>query len=235
MSTYRDDFGKYGPRVNTSRIQKLFAKLPLTVGKKFKYVHVDPNERAQDLSVALDMLCFARIAYRVHHSGCSAPPLRALVDRKAWKTLFLDVGLFSGACSLPYPDAGKFPDLLSFHGGAVCEQFVGQHLQEWHREPELFYWNREKKNSSAEVDYALAEGDNIVPVEVKAGKAGTLKSMHWFLREKGQSLGVRLNAAPPSLSECKTSLADGNNVPYRLLSLPLYLVGQVRRVLREVG
>ena len=75
----------------------------------------------------------------------------------------------------------------------------------------------------------------IVPVEVKAGKSGTLKSLHLFLREKHRSLGVRFNADIPSLLETRTALPDGLNIPYRLLSLPLYMVGQARRIIRQSG
>jgi len=79
-----------------------------------------------------------------------------------------------------------------------------------------------EKNSSAEVDYVIAEGASIVPIEVKAGKSGTLKSLHLFLREKHRSLGIRFNSDIPSVLESKTALPDGLNIPYRLLSLPLY-------------
>ena len=123
---------------------------------------------------------------------------------------------------------------MMVNAGAVCEQFVGQHLlfsREFYREPELHYWVREKKTSSAEVDYVIAMGSSVVPMEVKAGKGGTLKSLHLFLRERRRSLGVRLNAEPPSLLDLETALSHGPNVSYRLLSLPLYLAGQVRRLL----
>jgi hypothetical protein len=75
----------------------------------------------------------------------------------------------------------------------------------------------------------------VVPVEVKAGKTGTLKSLHYFLREKGLAFGVRLNADTPSLLDAATALPDGRNIRFRLLSLPLYLVGQVRRMVRTCG
>ena len=92
---------------------------------------------------------------------------------------------------------------------------------------------REKSQSSAEVDYLISFGETIVPVEVKAGKTGTLKSLHVFLRDKKRSFALRFNADKPSLLDAKTSLADGRNMPFRLLSLPLYMVGQTRRLCRE--
>ena len=81
----------------------------------------------------------------------------------------------------------------------------------------------------------ISQAQEIIPVEVKAGKTGTLKSLHLFLREKGRSLAVRLSSATPSILEAETSLADGKNVPFRLVSLPLYMVGEVRRICSELA
>ena len=97
-------------------------------------------------------------------------------------------------------------------------------ITETFEEPEAFCRTREKSQSSAEVDYVISFGETIVPVEVKAGKTGTLKSLHVFLR---------INADEPSLLDAKTSLAKGQNAQFRLLSLPLYMVGQARRLCRE--
>jgi len=55
----------------------------------------------------------------------------------------------------------------------------------------LHYWRREKAGSSAEVDYVVQQGENIVPVEVKANKKGSMQSMYQFLAEKGYSYGIR--------------------------------------------
>jgi predicted AAA+ superfamily ATPase len=124
---------------------------------------------------------------------------------------------------------------MKVNAGSICEQYIGQHLlfsQQPYCEPEVYYWVREKKNSSAEVDYVISEGTLIVPIEVKAGKSGTLKSLHLFLSEKHRSFGVRFNSDIPSILESQTALADRPNIPYRLLSLPLYMVGQVRRLIR---
>jgi hypothetical protein len=58
---------------------------------------------------------------------------------------------------------------------------------------------REARTALAEVDYVIAQGQHIVPVEIKAGKSGTLKSLHIFLKEKHRRFGLRFNAAPPGL------------------------------------
>ncbi len=233
LTTFRDDFGKYGGRVDQNRLRKVFERLPLVVGDKLKYVHIDRGERAKDLADALHLLSLARVAYRVRHTAANGIPLGAEADDRKFKALFLDVGLMTTASGLTLLDLEQADDVMLVNRGALCEQLVGQHLlysaPPW-EEPQLFYWAREKPGSSAEVDYLVSQGREIIPVEVKAGKTGTLKSLHLFLREKGRRLALRLSSAPPSILEAATSLSDGNNVPFRLVSLPLYMVGQVRRL-----
>ena len=236
LATFQDDFNKYGKRVKHQRLQLLFKKIPLLVGSKFKYVNVDRNERSADLAKALNLLFRARIASPVYHSSCSGIPLGAEMNTKKFKVLFLDVGLMSTATGLNLLDFEKAEDVMRVNAGAICEEFIGQHLlfsQQPYCEPEVCYWLREKKNSSAEVDYVISEGALIVPIEVKAGKSGTLKSLHLFLREKHRPFGVRFNSYTPSVLESQTALPGGPNIPYRLVSLPLYMVGQLRRLIRQ--
>ena len=85
----------------------------------------------------------------------------------------------------------------------------------------------------AEVDYVIAENSAIIPIEVKAGKSGTLKSLHLFFQEKRPPIGVRFNSDIPSLLTLEATLPDGQNLRYHLLSLHLYMVGQVRRLIRQ--
>ena len=235
LATFQDDFNKYGNMVRHQRLQLLFKKIPLLAGSKFKYVNVDRNERSGDLAKALNLLFHARIAYPVYHSSCSGIPLGATKHPRKFKVLFLDKGLMSTATGLNLLDYEKAEDVMKVNAGAICEQYIGQHLlfsQQPYCEPEVYYWLREKKTSSAEVDYVISEGTLIVPVEVKAGKSGTLKSLHLFLSEKHRSFGVRFNSDIPSILDSQTALAGRPNIPYRLLSLPLYMVGQVRRLTR---
>ena len=79
----------------------------------------------------------------------------------------------------------------------------------------------------------IMEARNLEPVEVKAGATGSLRSLHQFIREKSSGLAVRFNDDPPSLLQDARKLPDGTTVRYELLSLPLYLVGQTRRLIGE--
>ncbi len=124
-------------------------------------------------------------------------------------------------------------DLMLVNTGTLAEQYVGQALLnslEGHEHPHMHYWAREQRSSSAEVDFVIVGGRYAVPVEVKAGKSGSLKSLHLFLKEKPSPLAVRFNADLPSVLEGSHTLDSGQVKNYTLLSLPLYLAGECRRV-----
>jgi len=136
--------------------------------------------------------------------------------------LFLDVGLVKRACNLQL-DLLLEQDLLLFNQGALAEQFVGQELLvALHAEEvnALFSWKREEKNSSAEIDFLVALDQWIVPIEVKSGSIGKLRSLKLFMEEKKAPLGIRISATPLSL--------QGN-----ILSVPLYLIHELPRLARE--
>jgi predicted AAA+ superfamily ATPase len=236
LSTYVDDFSKYGRRVNARRLQRVFQRLPHVVGSKFKHSHVDREEQSRAIGKALHLLCLARVAHKVYHSSCNGVPLGAEVDEKNYKVLFLDVGLLCRACGLSLLEFESVDDVILVNSGAVCEQFVGQHLlysRPFFEEPELYYWSREKRQSAAEVDYVQSIGAQLIPIEVKAGKSGRLKSLHLFLKEKKRTFGLRFSTDLPSLLEAQTAVPGTKPVQYRLLSLPLYMVGQARRLCQE--
>jgi predicted AAA+ superfamily ATPase len=235
LSTYRDDFSKYASKVKHRRVEKVFAGIPRLVGRKFMYSQIDREERSRDLSEALRLLCLARVAHQVRHSHAGGLPLAAEADDRHFKALFLDVGLLCRSLGLGVADIENPEDALFVNQGALCEQFIGQHLAfsgPCYEEPALYCWMRQERNSNAEVDFVMPVGPDIVPVEVKAGKTGTLKSLHLFVREKDRDFALRFNSDTPSLCQARTGLATGPQRPFRLLSLPLYMVGQTRRLCR---
>ena len=94
----------------------------------------------------------------------------------------------------------------------------------------LHHWVREKNGSDAEVDFLVQIGSAVVPVEVKAGATGTMKSLHQFLLEKNRSFGVRINGDKPSYLETTIVGSNGRAHPFKLLSLPFYMIGELHRL-----
>jgi predicted AAA+ superfamily ATPase len=236
VATYRDDFHKYSSGKQHELVRVVFDRLPTMVGNKFKYANISRDYRAADIESALQQLCLARVASKVHHTSANGIPLAAEASASYFKTIYLDIGLMCAALKLSVLDLAK-ADLSMTNSGALAEQFIGQQLlaaDPTFQEPALFYWARESKSASAELDYLLTLGQQIIPVEIKAGKSGTLKSLHQFLKEKKRHNALRFNADVPSLLDDSKTLTDGSTVDYQLLSIPLYMVGQTHRLLREL-
>ena len=237
LQTYEDDFSKYRKRIYPQRIRNVFQRIPALVGKKLKYVNLDPDERSKDLADTLDLLEMARVIYRVHHSAGNGVPLGAEMKAKDFKPLFLDTGLMTQSLGLNLSTLQAVKDLTLVNNGAVAEQFIGQHLLYQnlsYEKPELYYWNREKKSSSAEVDYLVSIENKVIPVEVKAGASGSLKSLQVFLAEKRVPVALRFNSMTPSLTELAVKIKGTFEHPYLFLSLPHYLVCQAKRLLKEL-
>ena len=236
LSTFADDFAKYARRVPVENLRKVFESVPRQLGEKFTWAKVDRDVRAAALASAFDLLRKARVAAKVPRATGNGLPFGAEADERSFKALFLDVGLASLACGLRARDLVGSEDLLLDNCGAVSEQFVGQELlaarASW-MPRELFCWARESANSNAEVDYLGASGGRVYPVEVKAGATGRLKSMHQFLAEKKTDFGLRFNGEKPSWVETGFPDNDGARRPFRLLSLPLYLASESRRLVEE--
>ncbi|MBW2369136.1 MAG: DUF4143 domain-containing protein [Deltaproteobacteria bacterium] len=99
----------------------------------------------------------------------------AEVSPHVFKPLYLDIGLANHVCGLKLT---KPEELITVYEGGLAEQFIGQELLNLghpFEENRLYYWSREEKNANAEIDYLLSYQNTVIPVEVKAGKMGSLK------------------------------------------------------------
>jgi uncharacterized protein len=201
-----------------------------------RYVNIDRETRAGDLRTALELLELAGFVSLVRHSSANGVPLGAEASNDRFKPLLLDIGLCGNLCGLSLPDDTK---LLTVQEGSLAEQLVGQELRAvgpCFAEHSLFYWHREAKNANAEVDYLWTHDGIVIPVEVRAGTSGSLKSTHVFLAEKARRFAVRFNMDRPSIGDFSVDLGsktDARSVSYTLLSLPIYLAGQLDRLIRE--
>jgi len=236
LQTYQEDFIKYRKKINYILMTKIFKKLSVTVGNKVKYSNLDSGERSNSIYNVLHLFDLARIIYMVKHTSANGLPLGAEVNDKKFKNILLDVGLMLSMLNLNYNNIEYLKDAELINSGNISEQFVGQHLLyslEYFYKPELYYWTREKVNSSAEIDYVISEKGKIIPIEVKAGKTGSLKSLHRFIEEKKVNIAVRINNDIPSIMDVKNSLTTGEKIQFKLISIPTYLICELRRLVRE--
>jgi len=141
-------------------------------------------------------------------------------------------------CGNDWTSLQSFPDHELINEGAIAEQFVGQHLLSGQAHfPSLNYWVRQAKTSNAEVDYVISHGPLTIPVEVKSGKSGSLKSLQQFVTRKNTSFAVRFDLNPPGIQDVSHQISTNKgivNANYKLLSLPLYLVEALPDILNEI-
>jgi predicted AAA+ superfamily ATPase len=233
IDTYRDDFPKYIGSRNFTRIVHVFSHAAKTIGKKVKYSSFSKDDQSATIKSDIELLCMARVLTKVRHSHCNGLPLLAEGDERVYKLLFLDIGLANAVLGLDWSSISNMSNDSLVNEGAIAEQFVGQHLLDLSMNTPsrgLHYWLREGKESNAEVDFVCAFHGKIVPVEVKAGSSGSLKSLHQFVGEKQIPLAIRMDTNPPSMQRVQTSIRTGNEtktVSYDLISLPLYLVERI--------
>lgn len=223
LNTYRNDFGKYSKHIQHKYLQKVFDKTPSLVGQQIKYNKIDETMRSRDLKEAISSLNYAGVIRSLYSTSAAGLPLHALINEKKFKLLFLDVGLLVRATQVTAHQLFN-EDLHLIHQGAIAEQFVGQELlsyQDCLLEPELYYWSRDAIGSQAEVDYLVTQNSQILPIKIKAGSTGTLKSLHQFMTEKKSPLGVRVLGA---------SLTYRQNI----LSVPFYLIGELSRLVQKI-
>jgi uncharacterized protein len=237
ISTYEDDFAKYARHRELTLLQRVFQQIPRQIGHKVKYVNLSREDRARDVRTAIDLLAKARVCTRVLSSHCSGIPLYADVDENAYKLLHLDVGLMNHVCGLRWPALARRSEVQLVNEGASAEQFVGQHLAYSDgglEPPRLVYWLREGRKNNAEVDFVISSGTEIVPIEVKSGATGTLRSLHQLIATGKAERAVRFDTNPPTRQQVEQRVPVGGEpreVGFELLSLPLYGVGEIKRLL----
>lgn len=218
LQAYESDFGKYASHAQHQYLQMVFQRAPLLVSKLLKYTQIDREARSRELKPALELLNRAGLLQRAYATSASGLPLHAHMRDHRFKLLFLDVGLLQTACQV---DAQEFweKEVLQINAGMLAEQFVGQELlasDDPHQNRPLLFWEREE-GGDAEVDYVISIGSQIIPIEVKAGLTGSLRSLHSFLSLKEATLGVRISEYPLMVQD-------------HILSIPFYLVHAVYRL-----
>lgn len=228
IETYQSDFVKYAKKSHLIKIQKVFRYLYLNPCKKIKYSKIAPEETTRDLKFNLDLLFKAKIATPVYHSQCSGIPLESTVDESIFKILLLDVGLMNHVQKASWLAIKNFSEEELLTEGSIAEQFIGQELlalNPAYQNPSLNYWLREGKTSNAEVDYIIERSPNLIAIEVKAGAAGKIRSLHQWMKDiqYKKKKAIRFNLSKGS-REFVTYKFEEGHIDYDLLTLPLYLV-----------
>jgi predicted AAA+ superfamily ATPase len=171
----------------------------------------------------IQLLEKALLLQRIYPTTATQLPLTANL-KKSPKLQLLDTGLVNYFSGLQTEIFGT-KDLNSIYGGRIIEHLVGQELLA-SQHSTLFkphFWVRENKQSNAEVDFVLQHGNKIIPIEVKSGATGRLRSLHEFINQADHNYAVRLYAGDLKVETATTITGK----QYHLLNLPYFLAGKM--------
>lgn len=217
LNAYEQDFSKHAPNNIVPKIRMVWNNIPSQLAKenrKFIYGLIREGARAKDFETAIMWLADCGLVHQVYRVTSPGLPLKAYADMKAFKLFLLDVGLLSCMTGLRQKTLLEGGEVFKEFKGARTEQYVMQELAT-KKGIGVYYYTNER--SSAEVDFLVDDGEDVIPVEVKAETNLMAKSLKYYNEKYSPRISVR------------SSMAD-----YReegsLLNLPLYAISELKEM-----
>ena len=219
--TYKEDVVKYAANNSEARIIKhIMSTAHFELDSRIKFQNFgNSNYRSREVGEAFRNLDDAKVIQLIYPTTDSSPPL--LPDlKKSPRLQFLDTGLINHELNIQV-EMLAMEDLNNAYRGAVIPHLVAQELLSLStfKTVKPIFWVREKNQSSAEVDLVVQFNKLVIPIEIKSGKEGKLKSLHQFIEEAPHPYAVRMYAGKFSIEEHSTR----SGKQYFLMNLPYYL------------
>ena len=229
LVSYTDDAAKYARNSTLYQvIRHAIETAPLEAGHRIRFQGFGKSSyRSREMGEALRTLERAMLLYLVYPTTNTELPI--LPDlKKSPRLQFLDTGFINYFSGIQADYIG-LDDLNSVYKGTITEHIVGHEILATNRysKSNPVFWVREKEGSRAEIDYILKYKSTLIPVEVKSGKTGTMKSLHLFMDNCKYDLAIRLFRGEVSISDIRTPKGK----PFRLLNLPYFLSGNLKEYL----
>jgi predicted AAA+ superfamily ATPase len=228
--SYLDDVEKYARNSTmVNVIRHAVSNSFYEAGSRIKFQGFgNSNYKSREMGEALKLLEKAMLIYLLYPSSSVRPPLLPNI-KKSPRLQVLDTGMLNYF-------AGFQKDLFvsgridSVYQGKIAEHIVGQELLAVQTSPlfKLHFWNRDKKQSNAEVDFLIQYEGLLIPVEVKSAATGRLRSLHQFMDRTPHRYAVRIYSGRVEINQVKTL----NGKAYSLLNLPFYLTGSISEYLK---
>lgn len=229
LISFMDDVEKYAPNKTMAHvIRHAIAHAPLASGERIHFQGFgNSNYKSREMGEALRTLEKAMLLQLIYPTTQVEMPGET-DHKKSPRLQFLDVGMMNHAAGLQ-KYYFQLQDLNTLYRGRIVESVAGQELWAMHAHSQkpLKFWVREKPQSSAEVDFLIPYEKYLIPIEVKSGETGTLKSLMQFMEHTNHNMAIRLYAGKIKKDELKTP----SGKKFTLLNLPYYLVSQVLKYL----
>lgn len=226
-TAYRNDVEKYAENETERKVIKhIMATAHMYVDQRIKFQNFgQSNYRSREVGEAMRNLDGAKVIQLVYPTTDVVPPLKPDL-RKSPRLQFLDTGLLNNELRIQ-AEMLALMDLGSSYRGAIIPHLITQELISLNtlnkRKPN--FWVREKMQSTSEVDLVVPYHDKVIPVEIKSGVEGTLRSLHQFVEHSDHPYAVRMYAGEFRIVETRTP----GGKPYLLMNLPYYLGTQIHK------
>lgn len=236
ITGYEADFPKYKKKVDPQMLRLVMRSAAQQATKKFVYSMVPGGYKTAEVKKALELLIKANIFIPVTHTNANGLPLGNERDDSYRKMLLLDTGLMLRLLNMTMGDITEITthvltatatDLVN--KGPMAEMLAGLELLHYrspHLQYELFYWLRQAKNATAEVDYILPYSMQVLPMEIKAGVQGGMKSLWDFMRDKGLSQAIRCSLE--NFGEFNYIDEKANGTIRHVRIIPLYAIHSLK-------
>lgn len=226
---YQDDVEKYARnRTETNVIRHIIKTSPALTDQRITFEKfANSAYKAREVGEGFRSLEKAKIIDLIYPTTQTSRPI--IQDfRKRPRLQFLDVGLLNFSAGLQQ-ELIALNDLNDLSRGRTVQQITYQEIKAKAGELDQDYsfWVRQERRSQAEVDLVLPYKNYLIPVEMKSGAAGKLRSLHEYMDRCNHNYAIRLYAG--ELRQDKVSTAQ--NKEYNLLSMPYFLSGQINQYL----
>lgn len=225
LTSYLDDIKKYSnSKSQTPVIRHVMEHIFTEAGNRIVYQGFGKsNYKSKEIRESLTLIEKAMIIKLIQPLTQTVLPV--FPDyKKSPKLLPLDIGLVNYFAGIQ-TDLFLSNDIMGTYHGKIAELITGQELFVLHSEPlfKLHFWVREKSQSTAEVDFIHAYKNFLIPIEVKSGSTGHMKSLQQYINESPHDFGIRVYSGKFQLNNLTTL----SGKPFRLLNLPFYLINRI--------
>lgn len=218
LQAYEEDFSKHAPNDIVPRLKMLWNSIPAQLAKenkKFIYGLIKEGARAKEYELALSWLIDCGLVYKIDRVTKPNIPLIAYQDTSAFKLYILDVGILGAMTRIDEKILLEGNEIFTEFKGSFTEQFVLTELKS-NKDIPIFYWSAEK--ATAEIDFVIQLGTNIIPIEVKASENLQAKSLKTFIEKYKTTKNVR------------TSMSNYRKEE-KLINIPLYSIGNIEKLI----
>jgi uncharacterized protein len=232
ITSYSDDVFKYSTTAKAKYVQHVIDTVQNYCGTEIKYETVGGGVfKGRVMKEAFDILEKAMMLFRIRGAYSTQLPL-TFNEKKMPKLIALDTGLMNYKLGIR-TELLKSQDLNNIYRGRIAEQAVGRELLSMYSEKQakVGYWYRDKKGATASLDYVVAFNNSMIPIEVKSGATGTLKSLFQFVDESDVDCCIRIYSGEARVDELETKKGKS----FRLLSLPFYFVHRLTEFLQQIA